>query len=405
MKKTFNKRIIALFIGICIIFSTLPAYADSEVESTEPSIPALSERIPVSVSEFIYGNFSAIEDVVRSRFADVSLEKEIQLGNPYIVYNFSEYQDEVYYYPLIVDGKIAAVLGVIGTDWGYTYEISYDYGLIELLEEMDYLNNDCIFYTMDGELYYESENGVNAEPVITMGYSTVQMPDADELAFAAMSFEEKQSVVTDKLDYFRYVDTQSFNGNELDDMKYGAMKAITLRKPQSQYAYNMCWACVVATIVNTLNWISYTGYDVCNRMGIGFNTGAEIEEIRTALSYYGINYKKTADALGWDKIKQNIDAGYPIAMIMNPYYATSDSIGHSITLYGYNQTSKNKYIEIWNSQSEFSLDTSKDGYSDEFNYSNIKILLIPPEDKNNKELMADTRGYAYIWVQTLSEYN
>ena len=405
MKKIFNKRIIALFIGICIIFSTLPAYADSEVESTEPSIPALSERIPVSVSEFIYGNFSDIEDVVRSRFADVSLEKEILLGNPYIVYNFSEYQDEVYYYPLIVDGKIAAVLGVIGTDWGYTYEISYDCGLIELLEEMDYLNNDCIFYTMDGELYYESENGVNAEPVITMGYSTVQMPDADELAFAAMSFEEKQSVVTDKLDSFRYVDTQSFDGNEPVDMKYGAMKAITLRKPQSQYAYNMCWACVVATIVNTLNWTSYTGYDVCNRMGIGFNTGAEIEEIRTALSYYGINYKKTADALGWDKIKQNIDAGYPIAMIMNPYYATSDSIGHSITLYGYNQTSKNKYIEIWNSQSEFSLDTSKDGYSDEFNYSNIKILLIPPEDKNNKELMADTRGYAYIWVQTLSEYN
>lgn len=246
---------------------------------------------------------------------------------------------------------------------------------------------------------------MSEEPVIPVLYSAEQMPDADELAFAAMSFEEKQRVVTDKLDYFRYVDTQSFNGNDTDNMKYGAMKAITLRKPQSQYAYNMCWACVVATIVNTLNWISYTGYDVCNRMGIGFNTGAEIEEIRTALSYYGINYKKTADALGWDKIKQNIDAGYPIAMIMNPYYATSDSIGHSITLYGYNQTSKNKYIEIWNSQSEFSLDTSKDGYSDEFNYSNIKILLIPPEDKNNKELMADTRGYAYIWVQTLSEYN
>lgn len=150
MKKIFNKRIIALFIGICIIFSTLPAYADSETESTEPSIPALSERIPVPVSEFIYGNFSDIEDVVRSRFADGSLEKEILLGNPYIVYNFSEYQDEVYYYPLIADGGIVAVLGVIGTDWGYTYEISYDCGLIELLDEMDYLNNDCIFYTVDG---------------------------------------------------------------------------------------------------------------------------------------------------------------------------------------------------------------------------------------------------------------
>ena len=373
MKKTFNKRIIALFIGICIIFSTLPAYADSEVESTEPSIPALSERIPVSVSEFIYGNFSDIEDVVRSRFADGSLEKEILLGNPYIVYNFSEYQDEVYYYPLIADGKIEAVLGVIGTDWGYTYEISYDCGLIELLDEMDYFNNDCIFYTVDGELYYESENGVSAEPVIPVLYSAEQMPDADELAFAAMSFEEKQSTVIDKLDSFRYVDTQNFNENESYNMKYGAMKTVALYKQQSQYAYEMCWACVVATIINTLNHTSYTGYDICNRMGIGFNTGAEIEEMRTALSYYAVNYKKTNDALSWDKIKQNIDSGYPIAMLMVPYYVTPGINGHSVTLYGYD--SSNHYIRIWNSQSWNPDDKTMGGYSKDISYYNQKIDL------------------------------
>ena len=193
MKKIFNKRIIALFIGICIIFSTLPAYADSETESTEPSMTTLAECIPISVNEFISDKFSNIEDAVRSSFADISLEKELRLGNPYIVYNFSEYQDEVYYYPLIADGGIVAVLGVIGTDWGYTYEISYDCGLIELLDEMDYLNNDCIFYTVDGELYYESENGVSEKPAIPVLYSAEQMPDADELAFAAMSFEESSA--------------------------------------------------------------------------------------------------------------------------------------------------------------------------------------------------------------------
>lgn len=404
MKKTFNKRIIALFISICIIFSTLPTYADSGSESTEPPIPTLSESIPVSAAEFIEAKFSAIEDAVINTFADDSSEKEIQLGNPYIVYSFSEYQDEVYYYPLIADGGIAAVLGVIGTDWGYTYEISYDYGLIELLDEMDYLNNDCIFYTVDGELYYESENGVSEEPVIPVLYSAEQMPDADELAFAAMSFEEKQCVVTDKLDYFRYVDTQSFNGNESDNMKYGAMKAITLRKPQSQYAHNMCWACVVATIVNTLNWTSYTGYDVCNRMGIGFDTGAEIEEIKTALSYYGVDYKKTADALGWDKIKQNIDAGYPIAMIMVPYYATPGINGHSVTLYGYD--SSNHYIKIWNSQSWNPDDKTMGGYSKDISYYNQKIDLTYENQKNMSRMVcSDDRGIAYLWNQSLSEYN
>lgn len=392
-------------VGICLIFSAFPAYGDTKTDTSETPFPTLAENIPAPVTEFIDGNFSSITEVMADSSDKNCMSNAIELGTPYIVYNFNEYQDEVYYYPLIADGKIKAVLGVIGTDWGYTYEISYDYGLMGLLEEIDYLNNDCIFYTVNDELYYESANGLKSEPDIPMGYSEGKKPDADELAFTVMSFEEKQRAVTDKLGYFKYVETQSFNENDYDDIKYGAMKTITLRKPQSQYSYNMCWACVVATIANTLNWTSYTGYDVCNRMGIGFDTGAEIEEIKTALSYYGVNYKKTNDALGWDEIKQNIDAGYPIAMCMNPYYSTSDSIGHSITLYGYNQTSKNNYIKIWNSQSEYSLDTSKDGYLDEFDYSNFKLLLIPPKDKDDRELMSDTRGYAYVWTQTLSEYN
>ena len=412
MKQYFNKRIIALFIGICIIFSALPAYADSETENTEPRVSTLAESIPASVTEFIDGKFSDIEEIVSSSFAEITPEKEIQLGKPYIVYNFNEYQDEVYYYPLTADGKIEAVLGIIGTDWGYTYEISYDCGLIELLDEMDYLNNGCIFYTVDGELYYESENGVSAEPAVSFACLTEQMPDADELAFAAMSFEEKQQKITDKLASFKYVDTQSFDENEPDNMKYGAMKTITLRKPQSQYSYNMCWACAVATIVNTLNWTSYTGYDVCNRMGIGFDTGAEAEQMKTALSYYGVNYKKTNDALGWDEIKQNIDAGYPIAMCMVPYYANPEIKGHSITLYGYD--SSNHYIQIWNSQSKYNPNYEENeynnpnlgGYSKVISYYNQKIDITYEPPKGTKPIVSsDYKGIAYLWNQTLSEYN
>lgn len=394
----YAKRFISLFIGICIIFSTLPAYADSGSESSESPIPTLSESIPVSVTEFIYGNFSNIEDAVSSSFADVSLEKEILLGNPYIVYIFSEYQDEVYYYPLIADGGIAAVLGVIGTDWGYTYEISYDYGLIDLLDEMDYLNNDCIFYTVDGELYYESENGVSDEPAIPVLYSAEQMPDADELAFAAMSFEEKRRSVIDKIDSFRYVDTKSIDGNEADNMKYGAMKAITLRNKRSQYNYGMCWACVVATIVNTLNWTTYTGYDVCNRMGIGFDTGAQIDEIKTALSYYGVDYKKTASKLPWNSVVKNIDAGYPITMIMDPY--PSGSIGHSVTLYGYDKSNYN--IRIWNSQIENSQKGDKynmEGYSKDVHYYDASYDIT-----SDNAVFSSEKGRVYVWKQTLSEY-
>ncbi len=399
MKNQFFKKLIAFLVGIFLTFSAFPAYGDTKTDTSETPFPTLAENIPASVAEFIDGNFSSITEVMTNSLSKSYTADDIELGTPYIVYNFNEYQDEVYYYPLIADGKIKAILGVIGTDWGYTYEISYDHGFIELLTEMDYLNNECIFYTINDELYYESANGVQSEPDIPMGYSEGKMPDADELAFAAMSFEEKQRVVNDKLSSFKYVDTQKNDENDNDDIKYGAMKAITLRNKRSQYNYGMCWACVVATIANTLNWTSYTGYDVCNRMGIGFDTGAGIDEIKTALSYYGVDYKKTTSKLPWSSVVKNIDAGYPIAMIMDPY--PSGDLGHSVTLYGYDKS--NNIIRIWNSQIENSDETdinyNMEGYYKDVYYYNARYDIT-----SSKPVPLSEQGRVYIWKQTLSEY-
>lgn len=405
MKMNRAKRAIAFLIGLCFLFAVFPAYADTGTGISEPSRSGttLAEEIPAPVTEFIADRFSVISDTVRSSLDGIAPEQEILLGNPYLVYRFGEYQDEVYYYPMIAAGRIRAVLGVIGTDLGYTYEISYNGGLLELLDETDYLNSDCIFYVADDELYYESENGASAKPSASAACATDQSLSAAEVSFAAMSFEEKQRALTDRLQSLRSVDTQNFAVHEPENIKYGAMKEITLRNKRSQYGYEMCWACVVATIVNTLNWTSYTGYDVCNRMGIGFNAGAEVEEIKTAFSYYGVDYKKTADALGWSEITQNIDAGYPIAMLMVPYYAPTSPIGHSVTLYGYD--SGNHNIRIWNSQSIDPDDPYREGFQKDIDYYHQKIDLTPPETPNASYIvLSDDRGSVFLWNQTLSKY-
>lgn len=117
-----------------------------------------------------------------------------------------------------------------------------------------------------------------------------------------------------------------------------------------------------------------------------------------------MNYKKTNDALGWDKITQNIDVGYPIAMCMVPYYANTDAKGHSITLYGYNST--NHYIEIWNSQSWNPDDKTMGGYSKAISYYNQKIDLTFEKQKNSScVIYSDDKGMTYLWNQTLSQYN
>ncbi|MCM1309014.1 MAG: C39 family peptidase, partial [Butyrivibrio sp.] len=192
---------------------------------------------------------------------------------------------------------------------------------------------------------------------------------------------------------------QSFDGSGADDIKYGAMKTVVLRNKRSQYNYGMCWACVVATIVNTLNWTSYTGYDVCNRMGIGFDEGAEVDEIKTAFSYYGVDYKKTTSKLPWNSVVKNIDAGYPIAMIMDPY--PSGQIGHSVTLYGYDKS--NETIRIWNSQIENSNKYSDyynmEGYSKDVSYYDARYDIT-----SSNPVPISEQGRVFVWKQTLSEY-
>ncbi|MBD5156993.1 MAG: hypothetical protein HDT13_05105 [Butyrivibrio sp.] len=401
MRYYFFNKITALFTVICLLFIGIPVYAET-MPSSGVEQKTLKKRIPESVTEYIEDNFSRISEAA----ADLSgissetalPENTFSLGKPYIVYRFSEYQDEIYYYPLILDGKTEAILGIIGTDQGYTHEIARGGEMQSLLNKLDYSDNECIFYVIGNELYCEIANIEETCLTAPLMYGTDCTLSGDEILFLSESFEEKQRIIVEKVSSFKSVDTQNFSECISENIRYGAMKTVALYKQQSQYAYEMCWACVVATIINTLNHTSYTGYDICNRMGIGFDTGAEIEEMKTAFSYYAVNYKKTNDALSWDKIKQNIDSGYPIAMLMVPYYVTPGINGHSVTLYGYD--SSNHYIRIWNSQNRYNPDLEEnennnpfmEGYSVTINYNNQKIILTDG-------------GLAYLWNQTLSQYN
>ncbi|MBD5156981.1 MAG: hypothetical protein HDT13_05045 [Butyrivibrio sp.] len=295
MKIQQIRKIISVFAAICIIAAANPVYADITLPDVDSVWRDLSGIVPASARDYVYGKLPEIFDSAVSFARDIKednfIEYYLELGAPYIIYNFEEYQDEIYYYPLIADGKTEFLLAVIGTDMGYTYELSMGGEMIYLLNELNYPDNDCLFYVIDGELCYETKNGGESNPDLSAVYRTDSSLDGEELLFAAKSFEEKKRIISDKISAFKPVTPVQMEQEELDNLKYG--KIIQLRSPQRQYNTNMCWACVVANIVNTLNWTYYTGYDICNRMGIGFYSGGDVEDMKLALSYYSINYKRT----------------------------------------------------------------------------------------------------------------
>lgn len=391
------KKITALLFILCIFLTGMSVYADEYICEPAYELQRLADIIPDSAKSYVQNVLPDVLDAASDFAKDIGINAsdnyELQLNKPYIIYNFREYQDEIYYYPLTANGKIEFILGVIGTDEGYTHQISREGALLNILNEIDYLNNECIFYVIDNELYYEEENKGYDNFESAYICETYHSSGRNELLFLTKSFEEKQRIIKDKINFFKPVNTSDFDLNSLKNTKCGAMKTIKLRNPQSQYVYNMCWACVVATIANTVNMMSYTGFDVCSRMGIGFDKGADIYEMKTALSYYGVDYKIRNGIPYWSEIMKNIDEGYPLAMILFSKYP--DLPGHTITLMGYNAS--NKYIRVYDSQNTYNPDndSNKDNpYSDgdyyEFYYNN------QPRIARNDSV--------YSWEATLSEY-
>lgn len=393
MKKN-DTRIAALFSAVCLFLSAMPADSDVRAVEADAGYRSLTALIPDAAAEYVGGIFPEVCDAAvsfaRELEKDDSLTYELELGEPYIVYHFSEYQDEVYYYPLISDGRVEFILGIIGTDEGYTYDIATGGEMRKLLNELDYPDNECIFYVIDDELYYETKNGEETDFDVGAVYGIDGNPERAERLFSAKTFEEKQRIIAEKAGSFRPVGLPGEDLDGYDDIRYGEM--ITLRRPQKQYDTKMCWACVVATIVNTLNWTYYTGYDICNRMGIGFYTGADIEDMRQALSYYGISYQRRDDALSWIDMKKNIDAEYPVAVLTVNTARYSE--GHTVTLMGYKEEGGKRYMYIWDSQDNVCKKTVVPNM--EVNYHILSY--------GSYMVFSDDSGDTYLWIQTLSKY-
>ncbi len=393
----FKKIAVLLLVGICSFVIAMPTYAYEEKYECVYKHQQLTDLIPDSVSEYIDSILADVLDSALNLAIDIGIGNldihDFQLCAPYIVYNFHEYQDEIYYYPISANGKIEFILGIIGAENGYTHQIGREYGLLKLLNETDYINNECIFYVIDGDLYYEQKTGGHSDSVTRSIYISAQNLRENELSFLSKSFDEKQQIISDKVNFFRPAQKAEFDCNVHASRILGSMKAIKLRNPQNQYIYNMCWACVVATIANTVNMTSCTGFDVCNRMGINYNKGADIYEMKTALSYYGVDYKIKNGIPYWSEIKKNIDNGYPLAMILFSKYP--DLPAHTVTLAGYNDS--NKYIRIYDSQNTYNPDneSNEDNPYSEGDYYEFLYTARPRIARND---------LVYSWEETLSEY-
>lgn len=337
---------LTLFICCVLISNAMSVQAsDNQVVNV-----TYSSAVPSEVSTFVIRNednfIQAANGLENWCARTVEGCNELDIGEPYIIYNVGFAQDEVYYYPMIDSntGTIKYIVGVIGTIDGYVFEIKES--MVDILNELDYMNNDWIFYTCLGDMYAES-----LEEIVNLGSCSltsekVNVSSADETLFVNMTYSEKLNFIMEETQNMKpYAPIAWENEDNKLDVLLGT--ALSLYNPMGQYNYNMCWASSVATIVNYIKSSNVTGFDVCNRVGIGYDAGGSVYNMQDGLANYNVDYDYIRNCtLAWDEIQDNIDSGKPIGLCA---FGTLNSIvyGHAAVIYGYTGTGSSRQIIVW----------------------------------------------------------
>lgn len=341
MKKKWFAGLLLICCILCL--NVLETKAENPTDNYEDFLSAIPDR----VTAYIADN----EEVFLSNSGDVNSltldSKEYIMGNPFIIYNFGEVQDEVYYYPVMdTDTGLAVwVVGIIGTEHGYVYEMKES--MADRLNQIDDLDEKWIFYILAGHLYAENQNRILdiGESALPKEESLKRM--AEENWFMALSYTEKLELITEKMQHFQPFSPVQWESEE-EQLNSLLTTSLTLYSPQAQYENGMCWASATATIVNYLQSRVVTGFEVCNHVGIGYDAGGSIYDMQDGLSYYNISYNFIRSrALTWDELSANIDSKKPIALCAHGIY-NGVVVGHAGVIFGYSGSGSSREIKVWN---------------------------------------------------------
>lgn len=318
-----------------VLFAFAMIFVPDSISAAKENAEIIS-YIPKEGMDYFNSNYkSMLKCITEDESVEIDISK-VETGVPYVDYIIDEIQNPIYHFPMIYKDKIIYVIDLSESELGYVLAIGTDF--VDELNQIDYQNKEYIFYQEDGELIAENEDG-KIKIYSNDGVKNFSIKNAQ---FYAKSFRAKKEAIYNKINDYVLSDKE-----DNPDTKNLMGKQLTLHNPRGQYTYNMCWASTVATIVNYRTDSAYTGFDVCNRIGRGYDAGGSIYHMQDAMSVLGVKYPYIkGSALTYSEVKKNIDAGYPFAAGGDNGGTT---VGHVVTIYGYKTVDNTKKILTWNS--------------------------------------------------------
>lgn len=393
MVKNF-KVLMGAMLVTCLTFSPNRTAFAAENTSAE-GLKILTYEIPQDAKSYAYEIApTLLANVAKNqKLYDVSIDKfeDLSLGEPYTIANFKDSKEdkEVFYFPVLENDQVKLILSVTKTAGQWDATLGED--IAEELNDID-SSKEYILYYDDGTTYAETEDSKIAL------FTDSLMKEKDTAVAENMSFKEKVEKYEEKngedlevselakekltddeigeraIEKSKSLENVITNNNyknptlleklnvDLPHANVGAFapnpfsisndntkllntnECLVNQQDSNGQERGMCWAATVASTVRYMRGNNtLTAQQVCDYMGIDYDTGATIEEMQDAFSRYGLSFKIKTKHSTWKEITQNISKKKPIGMA-----AFSTLGGHAVTLIGYSQQG-NKTITLWNS--------------------------------------------------------
>lgn len=335
-------------------------------------IPQEVKDYATEIAPSLLGNVIDNEDMY-----DVSINNysNLYLGNPYVILQMdNESQEDIYYFPVIEDSKAKLILSVYKDHGVWNASLSKDIAdeLNNLVSTGD--SNDYILYTEDGAIYAQSDDTLKelySDDLFSRGKFNVRssykskvnnMKSAFKNKVDKFNIQEKCEGTSDigkKVIQKRKIDSEAslmaiganssnpFAVNETNTKLLNMNGCKVNQADSSGTERNMCWAAVVASIVRYVKGnTSLTASDVCNKIGISMDSGADATTAQSALNTYSVYMSFLSAQCPWETIVSDISNKKPIFM---GSVCLSSNVAHATTIIGYTKSSSSKTVTFWNS--------------------------------------------------------
>lgn len=230
------------------------------------------------------------------------------------------------------------------------YDVDLYYNIVNTINN----NGKYIVYISNGIIYTESKE--NKTCVEDTGYDLESNNEFVKLGFSSKinKINEEGDSDFNEIDSIKLgmQDDGDDGDGEYDDILLGVKsKYCNIKKFVGQGDYNLCWAASVATIVNYKKNRNISAKTVANMMGIDYNTGAKLGDIKKALNKFELWYKIKYDKISWKTVKKRIVVDdRPFVIALN----SGGKMGHVITGYGFSNNSAENMpmVQFWDSNGQ-----------------------------------------------------